>query len=167
MYKYISFTKTINAMIIILKELIPTEKQNVVKILNQLLQGQYMGIHSYEEFIKNLDDSSPLCNRFVTIQKDLKHHADLLSERIQELHGTPETSEGVIGKIELFISQIFDQSKTEKEILKHAIKGENLYGIKMTEKLVRDKLDEKSLNLVQTVLDKQREHVDYLKSELH
>lgn len=147
--------------------LISMDNQTVIKTLNKLLQGQYMGIHSYEEFIKNLDDSSPLRYRFITIQKDLKHHADLLSERIQELHGTPDTSEGVIGKVQLFISQLFDHSHDEKEILKHAIKGENLYGIKMTEKLVRDKLDEKSLNLVHIILDKQREHVDYLKSELH
>lgn len=143
------------------------EEQKVTKPLNKLLQGQYMGIHSYEEFIKNLDDASPLRSRFIMIQKDLKHHAELLSERIQELHGTPATSEGVIGKIEQFISQIFDHPQGEKDILKHAIKGENLYGIKMTEKLVRDKLDEKSMSLVHQILDKQREHVDYLKSELH
>lgn len=143
------------------------EEQKVTKPLNKLLQGQYMGIHSYEEFIKNLDDASPLRSRFIMIQKDLKHHAELLSERIQELHGTPATSEGVIGKIEQFISQIFDHPQGEKDILKHAIKGENLYGIKMTENLVRDKLDEKSMSLVHQILDKQREHVDYLKSELH
>ncbi|MBY0154201.1 MULTISPECIES: DUF2383 domain-containing protein [Cytobacillus] len=143
------------------------EEQKVTKPLNKLLQGQYMGIHSYEEFIKNLDDASPLRSRFIMIQKDLKHHAELLSERIQELHGTPATSEGVIGKIEQFISQIFDHPQGEKDILKHAIKGENLYGIKMTEKLVRDKLDEKSMSLVHQILDNQREHVDYLKSELH
>jgi bacterioferritin len=143
------------------------DNQIVIKTLNKLLQGQYMGVHSYEQFINIIDESSPLRNRFITIQKDLIHHADLLSERIQELHGTPDTSEGVIGKMELFISQMFDQSHDEKDILKHAIKGENLYGIKMTEKLVRDKLDEKSLNLVHSILDKQREHVDYLKSELH
>ncbi|PLT27758.1 ferritin-like domain-containing protein [Peribacillus deserti] len=143
------------------------DNQIVIKTLNKLLQGQYMGVHSYEEFVNNLDDSSPLRNRFITIQKDLKHHADLLSERIQELDGKPATSEGIIGKMELFISQIFDQPHDEKDILKHAIKGENLYGIKMTEKLVQDKLDEKSLNLVHNILDKQREHVDYLKSELN
>ncbi|OHX45555.1 DUF2383 domain-containing protein [Cytobacillus oceanisediminis] len=143
------------------------EEQKVTKPLNKLLQGQYMGIHSYEEFIKNLDDASPLRSRFIMIQKDLKHHAELLSERIQELHGTPATSEGVIGKIEQFISQIFDHPQGEKDILKHAIKGENLYGIKMTENLVRDKLDEKSMSLVHQILDNQREHVDYLKSELH
>ncbi|KAB8125647.1 DUF2383 domain-containing protein [Gracilibacillus oryzae] len=143
------------------------ENQIVIKTLNKFLQGQYMGIHFYEEFIKELDDSSPIRNRFISIQKDLKHHADMLSERIQELHGTPETSEGIIGKVELFISQIFDKPNDEKEILKHAIKGENLYGIKMAEKLVHNKLDKKSLDLVHKILDKQREHVDYLKSELH
>ncbi|MGV3265203.1 DUF2383 domain-containing protein [Cytobacillus pseudoceanisediminis] len=143
------------------------EEQKVTKPLNKLLQGQYMGIHSYEEFIKNLDDASPLRSRFIMIQKDLKHHVELLSERIQELHGTPATSEGVIGKIEQLISLIFDHPQGEKDILKHAIKGENLYGIKMTEKLVRDKLDEKSMSLVHQILDNQREHVDYLKSELH
>ncbi|MEC2074041.1 DUF2383 domain-containing protein [Alkalihalophilus marmarensis] len=142
-------------------------QQHVIKTLNKLVQGQYMGVHSYEEFIKNLDDSSPLRNRFMTIQKDLKHHAALLSERIQQLHGTPATSEGVIGKIELNIGQLLDHPKDEKDILKHAIKGENLYGIRMTEKLVRDELDEESLNLVHQILEKQREHVDYLKSELH
>ncbi|WEG18893.1 DUF2383 domain-containing protein [Alkalihalophilus pseudofirmus] len=142
-------------------------QQHVIKTLNKLLQGQYMGVHSYEEFIGNLNDSSPLRNQFMTIQQDLKHHAALLSERIQQLHGTPATSEGVIGKIELNIGQLFDHPKDEKDILKHAIKGENLYGIRMTEKLVRDELDEESLNLVHQILEKQREHVDYLKSELH
>lgn len=43
------------------------------------------------------------------------------------------------------------------------IKGENQYGIKMTEDLVRDKLDEESLKLVHNILNKDREHVDYLK----
>lgn len=150
-----------------MKGVISMEDQQIIKTLNKLLQGQYMGIHSYENFIKKLDDSSPLRSMFITIQKDLKYHAELLSERIQELHGTPETSEGVIGKIELFISENIDRPHDEKEILKHAIKGENLYGIKMTENLVRDKLDDKSLNLVHRILDKQREHVDTLKSKLH
>ncbi|WP_182201607.1 DUF2383 domain-containing protein [Paraliobacillus salinarum] len=141
--------------------------QQIIKTLNKLLQGQYMGIHAYEKFIEKLDDASPLRTRFITIQKELKQHAGLLSERIQELHGTPETSEGVLGKVQLFISEITDHPHDETEILKHAIKGQNLYGIKMTEKLVRDKLDEKSLKLVHDILNKQRKHVDYLKSALH
>ncbi|MRX73635.1 DUF2383 domain-containing protein [Bacillus lacus] len=143
------------------------DNKTVIKTLNKLLQGQYMGIHSYGEFIHNLDDASPLRDKFISIQKDLKHHADLLSHTIQELHGKPVTSEGAIGKMELFVSQIIDRSHDDKEILKHAIKGENLYGIKMTEELVHDKLDAESLHLVHEILEKQREHVDILKAELH
>ncbi|WP_182007397.1 DUF2383 domain-containing protein [Priestia aryabhattai] len=138
-----------------------------VNILNKLLKGQYMGIHAYENFIKNLEKSSSLLPHFIKIQSDLKHHAELLSARIKELQGVPETSEGIIGKAELFIGQIFDPSHGEQDILKHAIKGQNIYGIRMTEELVDDKLDQKSLNLVHEIVEKQREHVDYLKSKLH
>jgi len=65
------------------------------------------------------------------------------------------------------IVNVVENYNSEEEIIKHAIKGENLYGIRMSEDLVRDKLDEESLNLVHRILDKDREHVDYLKSLLH
>ncbi|MGW9019653.1 DUF2383 domain-containing protein, partial [Priestia megaterium] len=91
--------------------------EKVINTLNKLLQGQYMGIHAYENFIKNLDNSSSLLTHFMTIQKDLKHYAELLSGRIRELQGVPETSEGIIGKVELFIGQIFDHPHEEKDIL--------------------------------------------------
>lgn len=125
-----------------------------------------MGIHAYERFIEKLQHSS-LKDSFISIQKDQKNHATLISERIQHLGGTPVTSEGIIGKIEAGIVNVVENYNSEEEIIKHAIKGENLYGIRMSEDLVRDKLDEESLNLVHRILDKDREHVDYLKSLLH
>lgn len=125
-----------------------------------------MGIHAYEHFIKHLQHSS-LKDSSISIQKDQKNHATIISERIQNLGGTPVTSEGLIGKVEGQIGNLFKKDNTEEEIIKHAIKGENLYGIKMTEDLVRDKLDEESLSIVHKILDKDREHVDYLKSLLH
>ena len=142
------------------------DNETSIKTLNKFLQGIYMGIHSYEHFIKKLDHS-PLRDSFISIQKDQKNHATLIAERIQKLGGTPVTSEGIIGKVEAAVSNIIQNPNTEEKIIKHAIKGENIYGIRMSEKLVRDKLDEESLNLVQTILDKDREHVDYLKSLLH
>lgn len=142
------------------------DQQQTIKTLNKFLQGQYMGIHAYEHFIKKLQHSS-LKDSFISIQKDLKNHATIISERIQNLGGSPVTSEGLIGKVEGMIGNLVEKYNTEEDIIKHAIKGENLYGIKMTEDLVRDKLDEESLNMVQNILDKDREHVDYLKSLLH
>lgn len=142
------------------------DQELTIKTLNKFLQGTYMGIHAYERFIEKLQHS-PLRDSFIAIQKDQKNHATLISERIQKLGGIPVTSEGIIGKMEAGIVNVVENYNSEEEIIKHAIKGENLYGIKMSEKLVRDKLDEESLNLVHQILDKDREHVDYLKSLLH
>ena len=142
------------------------DQEQTIKILNKFLQGTYMGIHAYERFIEKLQHSS-LKDSFISIQKDQKNHATLISERIQHLGGTPVTSEGIIGKTEAGIVNVVENYNSEEEIIKHAIKGENLYGIRMSEDLVRDKLDEESLNLVHRILDKDREHVDYLKSLLH
>lgn len=143
------------------------EKQNqAIETLNKFLQGIYMGVHSYEHFIKKLQQTS-LKDSFISIQKDQKNHAAIISERIQHLGGTPVTSEGMIGKVEGAIGNLFERNHTDEEIIKHAIKGENIYGIRMSEDLVRDKLDEESLRLVHKIFDKDREHVDFLKSLLH
>ena len=146
--------------------MVQLEKQQTIKTLNKFLQGQYMGIHAYEHFIKKLQQS-PLKDSVISIQKDQKNHANIISERIQNLGGTSVTSEGLVGKVEGVIGNLINNYNTDEDIIKHAIKGENQYGIKMTEDLVRDKLDEESLKLVHNILNKDREHVDYLKSLLH
>ncbi|WOD61811.1 PA2169 family four-helix-bundle protein [Niallia taxi] len=137
-----------------------------IKTLNKFLQGQYMGIHSYEHFIQNLEDMS-LKLSFTDILTDHTKNAHLISERITRLGGEPADSEGIIGKTESFIGNIFDPDKGDEVIIKHAIKGENLYGIKMSEQLVRDKLDDESMDLVHQILNNDREHVDFLKSLIH
>lgn len=137
-----------------------------VKTLNKFLQGQFMGIHSYEHFIRNLEDMS-LKQPFTDILTDHTKNAQLISERISKLGGEPVDSEGLIGKTESFIGNIIVPDKGDEVIIKHAIKGENLYGIKMSEQLVRDKLDDESMNLVHQVLNNDREHVDFLKSLIH
>ncbi|WP_049669765.1 DUF2383 domain-containing protein [Bacillus sp. FJAT-27916] len=142
------------------------DKDTTITTLNDFLRGSYMAINAYEHFIKKLQHSS-LKDSFISIQKDLKNTAIIISERIQNLGGAPVTSEGIIGKVEAGIVNLFENHNTEEEIIKHAIKGENIYGIRMSEDLVRGKLDEESLNLVHKILDKDREHVDYLKSLLH
>ncbi|MGG0737070.1 DUF2383 domain-containing protein [Niallia taxi] len=137
-----------------------------IKTLNKFLQGQYMGIHSYEHFIQNLEDVS-LKQSFTDILTDHTKNAQLISERISRLGGEPVDSEGIIGKTESIIGNVFDPDKGDKVIIKHAIKGENLYGIKMSEQLVRDKLDDESMDLVHQILNNDREHVDFLKSLIH
>ncbi|MFP9128589.1 DUF2383 domain-containing protein [Niallia sp. BSM11] len=137
-----------------------------IKTLNKFLQGQFMGIHAYEHFIENLEDTS-LKQSFSDILTEHTKNAHIISDRIHQLGGEPVTNEGVVGKAESFIGNLFDPDNGDEVIIKHAIKGENLYGIKMSEQLVRNKLDEDSLQIVHQVLNKDREHVDYLKSLIH
>ena len=125
-----------------------------------------MGIHSFEQFIENLEDMS-LKQSFTEILADHTNNAHLISERMHQLGGEPVTNEGIIGKAESFIGNLFDPDQGDEVIIKHAIKGENLYGIKMSEQLVRDKLDDDSMNIVHQILNNDREHVDYLKSLIH
>lgn len=141
------------------------EKQSITT-LNKFLKGIYMGISGFNRFIEKLQNST-LKNTFIKIRDDQVKHANIISDRIKQLGGTPVEDEGIIGKLTGSISFMFQSLSSEEKILKQAIKGENLYGIRMTENLVRDQLDEQSLNLVRQILDEDRKHVDELKKYLH
>lgn len=141
------------------------EKQSITT-LNKFLKGIYMGISGFNRFIEKLQNSN-LKNTFIQIRDDQVKHANIISDRIKQLGGTPVEDEGVIGKLTGSISFMFQSLSSEEKILKQAIKGENLYGIRMSEELVRDQLDEQSLNLVRQILDEDRKHVDALKKYLH
>lgn len=125
-----------------------------------------MGISGFNRFIEKLQNST-LKNTFIQIRDDQVKHAKIISDRIKQLGGTPVEDEGMIGKITGSISFMFQSLSSKEKILKQAIKGENLYGIRMSEELVRDHLDEQSLNLVRQILDEDRKHVDTLKKYLH
>ena len=138
----------------------------IIKTLNKFLKGIHMGITGFNRFIDKLPPSN-VKETFISIRDDQTKHATLIAERIRELGGTPVEDEGVFGKITGTLSSTFKSLNTEEKIIKEAIKGENIYGIRMSEEIVRDKLDEESLKLVRLILDQDRDHVDRLKSLLH
>lgn len=141
------------------------EKQTITT-LNKFLKGIYMGINGFNRFIAKLQPS-PLKETFIVIRDDQIRHANIISERIKILGGEPVKDEGIVGKMTGSISFMFQSLSSEEKILKQAIKGENLYGIRMSEQLVKDQLDEQSLSLVKQILDEDRNHVDQLKKYLH
>lgn len=77
---------------------------DVVKILNAFLKGQYMGIHAYEHCIEKLKDPN-IKKEFQNIQQDHKIHALKVAERIQNLWGIPVDNEGIVGSVQGFIGQ--------------------------------------------------------------
>lgn len=137
---------------------------SVIETLNQFLKGQYMGIHAYEHHIQKLKDPY-IKSEFQKIQQDHKNHALDVAERIQNLGGTPVDDEGFIGSIEGFFGQ-FRIPDTSSGIIESALKGEDYYGIQISEEIVKGDLDPESRQLIKDVLDKDREHVDFLNSLL-
>lgn len=139
-------------------------QQNVINTLNEFLRGQYMGIHAYEHLIEKLDDPN-VKREFQSIQQEHKQHAMKVAERIQNLGGSPVDDEGIIGSIQGYMSQFMIPDNT-KGILETALMGESHYGIEISEEIVKGDLDPESKQLIEEVLDRDREHVQLLRRYL-
>lgn len=137
----------------------------VISTLNNFLKGQYMGIHAYEHHIQKLTDPY-IKNEFQRIQQDHKDHALKVAERIQNLGGTPVDDEGLIGSVQGFFGQFMIPDSTDG-IIQSALKGEDHYGIQVSEEMVKGDLDIESRLLIEEILDKDREHVNFLNRLVH
>ena len=138
---------------------------NVIHTLNHFLQGQYMGIHAYEQHIEKLTDPH-IKKEFQNIQQDHKLHAMKVAERIQNLGGTPVDDEGIVGSLQGFVSQ-FMLPETTENLIESALKGEAYYGIQISEEIVKGDLDQESRQLIEDILDRDREHVYLLNQLVH
>ncbi|QOY38396.1 ferritin-like domain-containing protein [Anaerobacillus isosaccharinicus] len=137
--------------------------ETIVKELNEFLKGQYMGIHSYEHYIQKLQDPD-IKREFQKIQQEHKQHAMLVAERIQNLGGTPVDDEGILGSMQGFLSQL-NLPDTTEGLIQGALKGESI-GIKMSEEIVKGDLDGESRQLIEEILDDDRQHTSFLTSLL-
>lgn len=137
----------------------------VISTLNNFLKGQYMGIHAYEHHIQKLTDPY-IKNEFQRIQQDHKDHALKVAERIQNLGGTPVDDEGLIGSVQGFFGQFMIPDSTDG-IIQSALKGEDHYGIQVSEEMVKGDLDIESRLLIEEILDEDREHVNFLNRLVH
>lgn len=140
------------------------ENEVVIEELNTLLRGQYMGIRSFEHYIQNVPDEG-IKAQFQQMQKELKHNAEKVAERIQNLGGIPADDEGLSGSMHSFMHKFMIPDNTQG-IIQDAIKGEDLYGVQYSEELVRGDLDSESMRIVEEVLQVNRKHVDQLNGML-
>lgn len=139
-------------------------KSHLLEELNEFLKGQYMGIHSYERYIQQMQDPI-IKEQFQQIQQDHKEHAQKVAARIQNLGGVPVDDEGIIGSIQGFLSGL-NLPDTTEGLIEGAIKGESL-GIKMSEEIVKGDLDPESRQIIEDILDKDRGHLALLNKILH
>ena len=135
-----------------------------IKVLNELLQGEYMAVESFNNFISRVEDDR-IKNGLQDVQKQHRENIDMLASYIQNIGGKPDENLGMKGKMAEFKMNM-DLSKLDnKDLIKEAIEGETK-GIEMTEKILRGNLDDKSRDLTGEILANDRKSIDKLKSLL-
>lgn len=136
-----------------------------IQSLNKLLQGEYMAVESFNNFISKLEDEN-VKQTFKEVQKQHRENIDKLASYIQDLGGRAEENLGMKGimgdiKINIDIGSHADNAK----IIEKAIEGETK-GVNMAEKVLRGNLDEKSRDIAGEILHKDRKSIEKLKSLL-
>lgn len=137
-----------------------SNKEELVKSLNKLLQGEYMAIESFNNFISRLKDESTKTT-FQDIQKQHRKNTEILASYIQNIGGRPDENLGLKGKMGDIMINMELGSSVDYEVIKKAIEGETK-GVNMAEKVLRGNLDNESRNLAGEILQYDRESIKKL-----
>jgi len=138
--------------------LIMTHHQETVESLNQLLQGEYMAVESFNNFISRLKDEK-VRQVFMDIQKQHRENIDKLAGYIQEIGGKPEENLGLKGTMgEIKVNLDLGPDAGTEEIIKKAIEGETK-GVNMAEEVLRGDLDERSRDIAGEILHEDRKSI--------
>ena len=135
------------------------------KALNELLQGEYMAVESFNNFISRLEDENAK-KTLQEIQKQHRENIDKLASYIQDIGGQPDENLGMKGKMgDIKLNMDLGSSSDMKEIVKKAIEGETK-GVNMAEKVLRGDLDYRSRDIAGEILEKDRKSIEKLKNLL-
>ena len=135
-------------------------KDEKIKSLNKLLQGEYMAIESFNNFINRIKDENTKTT-FQDVQKQHRKNAETLANYIQNMGGRAEENlglKGIFGDIRLNMEL---GSSIDYDVVKKAIDGETK-GVNMAEKVLRGNLDDDSRNLAGEVLKHDRDSINKL-----
>lgn len=137
-----------------------------IKVLNELLQGEYMAVDSFNNFISRLEDKKAIeCLR--EVQRQHRENIDKLATYIQDIGGQPDENLGMKGKMgEMMLNMKLGSKTDTNEVIEKAIEGETK-GVNMAEKVLRGNLDDRSRDIAGEILQKDRKSIDKLKSLLY
>jgi uncharacterized protein (TIGR02284 family) len=139
------------------------DNKETIQSLNQLLQGEYMAVESFNNFISKIEDEN-VKNTFQEIQKQHRQNIDTLANYIQNIGGRPQENLGMKGMMaDKKVSMDLGLKASTAEIIKKAIEGETR-GVNMAEKILRGNLDHKSRDITGEILHKDRSSIDKLNS---
>lgn len=132
------------------------------KSLNELLQGEYMAVESFNSFIfKSEDDNVKNC--FKDVQQQHRQNINNLASYIQDIGGQPQENLGMKGKMaEIKLNMKLGAKVDAARIIEKAIEGETK-GVNMAEKVLRGNLDDKSRDIAGEILKNDRNSIEKLK----
>ncbi len=136
-------------------------KVELTKSLNELLQGEYMTIENFNNFISRVEDES-VKTTFQDIQKQHRKNTETLANYIQDIGGRPDENLGIKGKMGDIMLNMELGSSLDYEVIKKAIDGETK-GVNMAEKVLRGNLDNESRYVAGEILEYDRESIKKLK----
>jgi len=136
-------------------------KVELIKSLNELLQGEYMAIESFNNFINRVEEEN-IKTAFQDIQKQHRKNTETLASYIQNIGGRPDENLGIKGKMGDIMLNMELGSSLDYEVIKKAIDGETK-GVNMAEKVLRGNLDNESRNVAGEILQHDRESIKKLK----
>jgi len=137
------------------------DNNETVKSLNELLQGEYMAIESFNNFISKTEDED-IKNCLKEVQDQHRDNIDKLASYIQDIGGQPHENLGLKGKMaDVKLNMDLGSNSDSSEIVKKAIEGETK-GVNMAEKVLRGNLDDKSRGLAGEILEQDRNSINKL-----
>lgn len=141
------------------------DNKETVKVLNELLQGEYMAVESFNNFISRLEHEDTK-NVLQEVQKQHRENIDKLAGYIQDIGGQPDENLGFKGKMgDIKLNMDLGSRSDSEEIVRKAVEGET-QGINMAEKILRGNLDDSSRGIAGEILEKDRKSIDKLKELL-
>ena len=142
-----------------------SNNSETIKALNSLLQGEYMAVDSFNNFISRLEDENAK-KTLQEVQKQHRENIDKLASYIQSIGGQPDENLGIKGKMgEMKLNMGLGSSSDTEEIVKKTIEGET-QGVNMAEKVLRGDLDDRSRDIAGEILEKDRKSIEKLKKLL-
>lgn len=137
------------------------EKQTIDK-LNELLKGEHMAINIYEK-TKELQQDTQVANMLAKFESDHKNHAELLTQRINELGGYPDASTGLPGKM-ADLTSVINSIRGPHQLLKQVYDGEDK-GIHAYEERL-EHMDPVSQVIIKQIIKEDHEHLKWFEARM-
>ena len=92
--------------------------KRTIEALNQLLQGEYMAVESFNNFISKLEDEN-VKQTFKEVQKQHRENIDKLASYIQFIGGQPDENLGMKGYMgDMMLNMQLGPDSDTNEIIK-------------------------------------------------